>query len=110
MPDAAADGSVDARRMPLRAALEVLAGLRGRSDVVVTTMGAAREWPKLSRHPLDFHYIPSTMGGGIPLALGLALAQPHRRRLHHSGRALRGCWVPHRGRGCQRLSVLGYGL
>ena len=24
-------------------------------------MGSAREWPKLSRHALDFHYIPSAM-------------------------------------------------
>lgn len=79
MPEpAAADDSARGPRMPLVPALEFFAGLRGDREVVVTTMGTAREWPKLSQHPLDFHYVPSTMGGGIPLALGLALAQPHR--------------------------------
>ena len=63
--------------MPLVAALEVLAGLR-RDEVVITTMGAAREWPRLSHHPLDFHYIPSAMGEAPALGLGLALAQPSR--------------------------------
>ncbi len=64
-------------RMPLVAALEVLAALR-RDEVVITTMGAAREWPRLSQHPLDFHYIPSAMGEAPALGLGLALAQPDR--------------------------------
>ena len=69
MPETAAaenpDGDPrDVRRMPLVAALEVLANLRGDRDIVVTTMGTAREWPQRWRHPLDFHYIPSTMGGG----------------------------------------------
>jgi len=64
-------------RMPLVAALEVLARLR-RDQIVVTTMGAAREWPRLSQHPLDFHYIPSAMGQAPALGLGLALAQPER--------------------------------
>jgi thiamine pyrophosphate-dependent acetolactate synthase large subunit-like protein len=41
-------------------------------------MSAAREWPRLAEHPLDLHYIPSTMGGGPPLGLGLALARPER--------------------------------
>ena len=48
-------------QMPLLAALEVLAKLRT-DQIVVTTMGSAREWPKLSQHPLDFHYLPSAMG------------------------------------------------
>jgi thiamine pyrophosphate-dependent acetolactate synthase large subunit-like protein len=47
-------------------------------QIVVTTMGTSREWPKLSRHPLDLHYIPSAMGGAAALGLGLALAKPHR--------------------------------
>lgn len=66
-----------AARMPFIPALEVLASLR-RNQVVVTTMGAAREWPKLSQHPLDLHYIPSAMGQAPALGLGLALAQPER--------------------------------
>ncbi len=63
--------------MPLRPALEVLARLRTQ-QVVVTTMGSAREWPKLSDHPLDFHYLPSAMGQAPLIGLGLALARPER--------------------------------
>ena len=57
-------------RMPLVPALQVLADLR-REQIVVTTMGSAREWPKLSRHALDFHYVPSAMGQAPMLGLGL---------------------------------------
>lgn len=64
--------------MPLVAALRVLASLR-KDEIVVTTMGAAREWPKLSQHPLDFHYVPSAMGEAPALGLGLALAKPARK-------------------------------
>ncbi|MBW3598492.1 MAG: thiamine pyrophosphate-binding protein [Planctomycetes bacterium] len=64
--------------MPVAEALRVLAGLRGDDCIVVSHMGAAREWIQLSDHPLDLHYVPSAMGGGPPLALGLALAQPQR--------------------------------
>jgi thiamine pyrophosphate-dependent acetolactate synthase large subunit-like protein len=42
-------------------------------------------WPDFSDHPLDFNYNPSTMGGAIPLALGLALAQPQRDVICLSG-------------------------
>jgi thiamine pyrophosphate-dependent acetolactate synthase large subunit-like protein len=41
-------------------------------------MGTAREWPRLSRHPLDLHYVPSAMGGAVPLGLGIAMARPDR--------------------------------
>src|SRR5204863_3588165 len=58
-------------------ALEVLAAHRG-DKVVVTTMSAGGLWPKLSDTPLDFAYLPSSMGQGPGLALGLALAQPER--------------------------------
>jgi sulfopyruvate decarboxylase subunit beta len=61
--------------LTLRQALEVLAGVRG-GRVVVTTMSAAGVWPALSDTPLDFAYIPSSMGQGIALGLGMALAQP----------------------------------
>jgi thiamine pyrophosphate-dependent acetolactate synthase large subunit-like protein len=47
-------------------------------QVVVTTMGSAGVWPTLSDSPLDFAYLPSSMGQGIALALGLALARPSR--------------------------------
>ena len=58
-----------------REALEVLAAHRG-DHVVVTTMGSVAIWPELSDSPRDFHYIPSSMGQGVPLGLGLCLAKP----------------------------------
>lgn len=64
-------------QIPLSDALDVLLGHR-RDQIVVTTMGTAREWPKKSQHPLDFHYVPSSMGQAPALGLGLALAQPQR--------------------------------
>jgi thiamine pyrophosphate-dependent acetolactate synthase large subunit-like protein len=63
--------------MTHREALEVVAQHRAQR-VVVTTMGSVGIWPALSDTPLDFHYIPSSMGQGPPLGLGLALAQPQR--------------------------------
>jgi thiamine pyrophosphate-dependent acetolactate synthase large subunit-like protein len=57
-----------------REALEVLAAVR-RDQIVVTTMGSVAIWPALSDTPLDFAYIPSSMGQGIAIGLGLALAQ-----------------------------------
>jgi thiamine pyrophosphate-dependent acetolactate synthase large subunit-like protein len=60
--------------MTHRDALEVLAANR-RDHVVVTTMGSVAIWPQLSNSPLDFHYLPSSMGQGVPLALGLCLSQ-----------------------------------
>jgi thiamine pyrophosphate-dependent acetolactate synthase large subunit-like protein len=58
-------------------ALEVLAAHRG-GRLVVTTMGSVGIWPVLSDTPLDFAYMPSAMGHGPDLGLGLALAQPER--------------------------------
>ena len=62
--------------MSVRSALAVLADVRDDRTVVVTNQGSARVWPLIADHPLDLHYNPSTMGGAIPLALGLALAHP----------------------------------
>ncbi len=64
--------------MPVQEALRVLLPLRGEDHLVISHMGAAREWIRLSQHALDLHYVPSAMGGGPPLALGLALSQPRR--------------------------------
>jgi sulfopyruvate decarboxylase subunit beta len=61
--------------MTQRQALEVVAAQRGRR-IVLTTMSAVGLWPSLSDTPLDFAYIPSSMGQGPALGLGLALAQP----------------------------------
>lgn len=64
--------------MTQRQALEVLLPHRD-GAVVITTMSSAGIWPQLSNSPLDFAYIPSAMGHGPDLGLGLALAQPERR-------------------------------
>jgi sulfopyruvate decarboxylase subunit beta len=63
--------------MSQRQALEVLAAHRG-ERIVLTTMSSVGIWPQLSNSPLDFAYLPSAMGHGPDLGLGLALAQPQR--------------------------------
>lgn len=72
-------------RIPFRVALETLSQARRDTDLVVTNMGAARVWPLISQHPLDLHFNPSTMGGVVPLALGMAVAQPTRQVMALSG-------------------------
>ena len=64
--------------IPLIDALEVIHQYR-QDAVVITTMGAAREWQKLEPHPKDLVYMPSSMGQGPPLGLGIALAKPNQR-------------------------------
>jgi len=71
--------------MPVVDAVQVLIEHRREDQIVVTNQGSARLWPKLRRHSLDLHYNPSTMGGAVPLALGLALAQPQREVLAVTG-------------------------
>lgn len=71
--------------MPVVDALRVLADACLDDQIVVTNQGSSRIWPRLRRRSLDFHYNPSTMSGAIPLALGLALAQPQREVLAVSG-------------------------
>jgi len=58
-------------------ALAVLSRHRG-ERIVIATMASIAVWPKLSDQPLDFSYMPSAMGQGPALGLGLALAQPER--------------------------------
>ena len=58
-------------------ALEVLAQHRG-ERIVIATMASIGLWPRLSNGPLDFAYMPSAMGEGPALGLGLALAHPER--------------------------------
>lgn len=96
-------------QMPLLAALEVVASLR-REEIVVTTMGSAREWPKLSRHLLDFHYLPSAMGQAPTLGLGLALAQPSREVIVFNGDGCMlmnlGCLVTLAASGATNLTLI----
>jgi len=96
--------------MPLVPALKVLTEIRRHDQVVVTCMGSAREWPKLCDHALDFHYVPSTMGGAVPLGLGLALAQPEREVLVISGDGALlmnlGCLVTVIDSGAANLSIV----
>ncbi len=64
--------------MPLAEALAVIHQYRA-DAVVITTMGAAREWQTLEPHSKDLVYMPSSMGQGPPLGLGIAIAQPDQR-------------------------------
>lgn len=64
--------------MTQQQALEILAKHRG-DAVVITTMSAVGLWPNISDTAKDFAYLPSSMGQGPPLALGLALSQPEQR-------------------------------
>jgi sulfopyruvate decarboxylase subunit beta len=61
--------------MQLDDVLEVVAGQRGQR-IVISTMASVPVWHRLSDRPLDFSFMPSAMGHGPALALGLALAQP----------------------------------
>lgn len=47
-------------------------------EVVVTTMSVTRPWGRISDRDLDFASADSAMGHAADLALGIALAQPHR--------------------------------
>lgn len=67
-------------QMDMRQALAVLRTERRPGDVVITSMGSAREWMAMGPlDPLDFVFVPSSMGEAPPLGLGIALAQPARR-------------------------------
>lgn len=73
-------------RLSLVEALEALRAARREDEVVITTMGSAREWMRLGEpHPLDIVFVPSSMGHGTSLGLGLALARPDRRIIVCSG-------------------------
>jgi thiamine pyrophosphate-dependent acetolactate synthase large subunit-like protein len=61
--------------MNLDDALAVIAKHRGQR-IVIPTMASVPVWFGLSNQPLDFTYMPSAMGHGPELGLGLALAQP----------------------------------
>jgi phosphonopyruvate decarboxylase len=67
-------------RIALREAVEVVRSARAEGEIVITTMGAAREWMALGKPAaLDLVFVPSAMSHATSLGLGLALAQPRRR-------------------------------
>jgi len=97
-------------RIPFREALHAIAAARQDTDVVITNQGSSRVWPLIATHPLDFHFNPSTMGGAIPLATGLALAQPQRQVIVLSGDGSllmnMGALVSSVAARCQNLTVI----
>jgi len=71
-------------RIPLSGALSALRSVRT-DEVVVSVMGAAREWVAGDLHPLDWVYVPSSMGQATSIGLGIALAQPDRKVIVFNG-------------------------
>jgi sulfopyruvate decarboxylase subunit beta len=70
----------------LVSALQSLRRVRRDDEVVITTMGSAREWMKLGpAHALDVILVPSAMGHGTSIGLGVALARPDVRVIVCSG-------------------------
>jgi thiamine pyrophosphate-dependent acetolactate synthase large subunit-like protein len=72
--------------MLLRDAVAVVRDLRQPRDLVIPSMGSAREWMASgAMSDLDFVLVPSAMGHATSVGLGLALAQPDRRVIVMSG-------------------------
>jgi phosphonopyruvate decarboxylase len=71
--------------MSLPRAIAALHSARASHDIVITTMGAAREWMALGTKPLDLVFVPSSMGQATSVGLGLALARPDRRVIVANG-------------------------
>ncbi len=72
--------------MPMHEALQVIRETRAATDVVVTSMGTAREWMAMGPlEALDWVFVPSAMGAAPPFGLGVALAQPARRVIACNG-------------------------
>lgn len=55
--------------------LQVIASQRT-DEIVISTMGVAVPWAKISSHPLDYASVGSAMGHAADFALGIALAKP----------------------------------
>ena len=103
-------GAGASERMSVEQALAHLSQRRRDRDIVVSNQSSARLWPRLSNHPLDFNYNPSTMSGAVPLAVGLALARPHDEVIVLSGDGSLlmslGCLVTAVASGATNLSIL----
>ena len=54
-------------------------------EIVVSMMSNAMPWAALSDGPLDFASVDTSMGHGADFALGVAMAQPHRRVIALNG-------------------------
>ena len=70
--------------MTPQAALAAVADF-AQESVVITTMASVGDWPAEADSPFVFHYMPSSMGQGPSLGLGLALARPDRRTIVLNG-------------------------
>lgn len=99
-----------ATRMPVKELLQHLQRRRREREIVISNQSSARLWPTLSEHPLDFNYNPSTMGGAIPLAVGLALSRPDHEVIVLSGDGSLlmslGCLVTAAASGATNLTIL----
>lgn len=58
--------------------LKIIASQRT-DEIVITTMGMAVPWARISTHPLDYASVGSAMGHAADLALGIALARPDKK-------------------------------
>ena len=96
--------------MPCEQALSILSEVRSDRQLVISNQMSARLWPSLSQHPLDFNYLSSTMGGAVPLGLGLALARPDLEVIVLSGDGSLlmslGCLVTVAASGVTNLTIL----
>ena len=75
------------RKLSLEEAIRTLREIRRDDEIVITSMGSAREWmvQQQQPHPLDFILVPSSMGQATSFALGLALSRPDIRVIVCSG-------------------------
>lgn len=64
--------------------LEKLAARR-KDEVIITCMGTAKPWEKLSDTDLDFASVDSAMSHAADFALGIAIAKPERRVITLNG-------------------------
>jgi len=77
---------MNAPPMLLPDVIALLHASRRDEDVVISSMGSAREWMALGPlHERDLVFVPSAMGHATSVGLGLALAQPDRRIIVLSG-------------------------
>jgi sulfopyruvate decarboxylase subunit beta len=96
--------------MSVHAALKALAEVFQNDEIVITNQGSSRILPSIRQRELDLHYNPSTMGGAIPLGLGIAIARPDRHVLVVSGDGSLlmnlGCLVTTVSSGVQNFSIV----